>query len=147
MWNEKEAKNTSYEEYLLECTRDQDDIIVFHTIDEFGDIIRYRPNWKAADVDGVFNFFIKKIKSLHQPLYEVIKEIVVEGNEQPSWFYQRLTYLIPKGTPSKGSDFRPITCMSNLYKLITKCVTQVMQLEIEKKGLLAENQLGTVRKV
>ncbi|KAL6120323.1 hypothetical protein NUSPORA_02961 [Nucleospora cyclopteri] len=37
--------------------------------------------------------------------------------------------------------------MSNLYKLTTKCVTQVMQLEVEKRGLLAENQLGTVRKV
>ncbi|KAL6121683.1 hypothetical protein NUSPORA_01372 [Nucleospora cyclopteri] len=125
MWNEKEAKNTSYEEYLLECTPDQDDIIVFPTIDEFGDIIRYLTNYRAAGVD------------------EVLKEIVVEGNEQPIWFYQGLTYLIPKGTPSKRSDFRPITCMSNLYKLTTKCVTQVMQLEVEKKGLLPENQLGT----
>ncbi|KAL6120501.1 hypothetical protein NUSPORA_02765 [Nucleospora cyclopteri] len=147
MWNEKEAKNTSYKVYLLECTPYQDDIIVFPTIDKFGDIIRYLLNWKAAGVDGVFNFFIKKIKSLHQPLYEVIKGIVVEGNEQPSWFYQGLTYLIPKGTPSKWSDFRSITCMSNLYKLTTKCVTQVMQLEVKKRGLLAENQLSTVRKV
>ncbi|KAL6120561.1 hypothetical protein NUSPORA_02689 [Nucleospora cyclopteri] len=37
--------------------------------------------------------------------------------------------------------------MSNLYKLTTKCVTQVMQLEVEKRGLLAETQHGTVRKV
>ncbi|KAL6120503.1 hypothetical protein NUSPORA_02763 [Nucleospora cyclopteri] len=115
MWNEKETKNTSYEEYLLECTPDKDDIIAFPTIDKFGDIIRYLPNWQAAGVD------------------EVIKGIVVEGNEQPSWFYQGFTYLIPKGTPSKRSDFRPITCMSNLYKLTTKCVTQVMQLEVKKR--------------
>ncbi|KAL6120521.1 hypothetical protein NUSPORA_02740 [Nucleospora cyclopteri] len=113
---------------MLECTLDQHDIIVFSVIDEFEDIFRYLSNWKTAGVDGVFNFFIKKIKSLHQPLYEVIKEIIVEGNEQPSWFYQGLTYLIPKGTPSKGSDFRPITYMFNLYKLTTKCVIQVMYL-------------------
>ncbi|KAL6120371.1 hypothetical protein NUSPORA_02907 [Nucleospora cyclopteri] len=80
-------------------------------------------------------------------LYEFIKGIIVEAHEQPSWFYQGLIYLIPKGTTSKGSDFRPITCMSNLYKLTKKCVTQVMQLEVEKSGLLAENQLGNVRKV
>ncbi|KAL6120347.1 hypothetical protein NUSPORA_02936 [Nucleospora cyclopteri] len=85
------------------------------------------------------------MKLLHQPLYEISKEIIV-ANEQPSWFYQDLTYLIPKGMLSKGLDFRSITCMSNLYKLTTKCVTQVMQLEVEKRGLLAENQLGTVRK-
>ncbi|KAL6122253.1 hypothetical protein NUSPORA_00720 [Nucleospora cyclopteri] len=84
MWNEKEAKSPSYEEYLLECTPDQDDIVVFPTIDEFVDIIRYLPNWKAAGVDGVLNLFIKKNKSLHQPLYEVIKGIIVESNDQPS---------------------------------------------------------------
>jgi len=37
--------------------------------------------------------------------------------------------------------------MSNLYKLTTKCVKEVMQLEVERRGLLAENQLGTVRRV
>ncbi|KAL6120498.1 hypothetical protein NUSPORA_02768 [Nucleospora cyclopteri] len=132
---------------MLECTPDKDETIMFPTIDEFGNIIRYLPNWKAAGVDGAYNFFIKRMKSLHQPLCEIIKGIIVEAHEQPSWFYQGLTYLIPKGTPSKGSDFRPITCMSNLYKLTTKCVTQVMQLEVEKRGILAENQLGNVRKV
>ncbi|KAK1349310.1 hypothetical protein LUQ84_001489 [Hamiltosporidium tvaerminnensis] len=37
--------------------------------------------------------------------------------------------------------------MSNLYKLTTKCVTKVVQLEVERRGLLAENQLGAVRGV
>ncbi|KAK1351186.1 hypothetical protein LUQ84_000455 [Hamiltosporidium tvaerminnensis] len=37
--------------------------------------------------------------------------------------------------------------MSNLYKLTTKCVTKVVHLEVERRGLLAENQLGTVRGV
>ena len=64
-----------------------------------------------------------------------------------NWFYTGITYLIPKSEPTKGSDFRPITCMSNLYKLTTKCVIQVLQLIVEKRGLLSENQLGIVRKV
>ncbi|TBU12270.1 hypothetical protein CWI38_0823p0010, partial [Hamiltosporidium tvaerminnensis] len=58
-----------------------------------------------------------------------------------------LAYLIPKGILQRGSDYRPITCMSNLYKLTTKCVTKVVHLEVERRGLLAENQLGTVRGV
>ncbi|KAL6120342.1 hypothetical protein NUSPORA_02941 [Nucleospora cyclopteri] len=37
--------------------------------------------------------------------------------------------------------------MFNLYKLTTKCVTKIMQLEVEKRRLLAENQLETIRKV
>ncbi|KAF7682552.1 Retrovirus-related Pol polyprotein from type-2 retrotransposable element R2DM [Astathelohania contejeani] len=37
--------------------------------------------------------------------------------------------------------------MSNLYKLTAKCMTKVMHLEVERRGLLAENQLGTVKRV
>ncbi|KAL6120511.1 hypothetical protein NUSPORA_02754 [Nucleospora cyclopteri] len=71
MWNEKEGKNASYEEYLLECTPDRNDIIMYPTIDEFGDIIRYLPNWKAAGVD-------KRMKLLHKTFYEINKGIIVE---------------------------------------------------------------------
>lgn len=31
-----------------------------------------------------------------------------------------MTYLIPKGVPKQRNDYRPITCMSNFYKLTTK---------------------------
>jgi hypothetical protein len=63
----------------------------------------------------------------------------MDGLGAEDWFYKEITYLIPKGTPKQGSDFRQITCISNLYKLTTKCVTKVMQLVVEQRGLLAEN--------
>ena len=37
--------------------------------------------------------------------------------------------------------------MSALYKLTTRCVTEVLRLEVERRGLLAENQLGAARRV
>jgi len=77
----------------------------------------------------------------------VIKKICLGNQSESSWFYKGITYLIPKGIPKKGSDYRPITCMSNLYKLTTKCVTKVMQAIVENRDLLTENQLGTVRMV
>ncbi|KAF7684485.1 hypothetical protein TCON_0305 [Astathelohania contejeani] len=76
-----------------------------------------------------------------------MKHICLAGKAQADWFYQGITYLIFKGNPSKGLDFRLITCISNLYKLTTKCVTQVMQLEVMHRVLLADNQLGTVTRV
>ncbi|VDN02790.1 unnamed protein product [Thelazia callipaeda] len=45
--------------------------------------------------------------------------------------------------PGKGSDFKPITSMSNLYKLTMKYVAHVMQLDVAMR-LLAENHLVTV---
>ena len=109
--------------------------------------IKYLPNWKAAGCDGIFNFFIKKCEALHQPLYQIVKEICLDGKMPEDWFYKGITYLIPKGIPESGSNFRPITCTSNLYKLTTKCTTKVIQQLVEKRGLLAENQLGTVKQV
>lgn len=85
--------------------------------------------------------------SLHSHLYNIISKTCVEGLIEEDWYYTGITYLIPKGEPKKGSDFRPITCMSNLYKLMTKCVTKVMQFEIESRDLISENQLGTIRNV
>lgn len=104
-------------------------------------------DWKAAGIDGIYNFFLKKCFSLHGNLYRLAKATCMGEIEGESWFYTGITYLIPKGTPTKGSDFKPITCMSNLYKLTTKCVTQVLQEVVENRGLLREKQLGTVRRM
>ena len=61
----------------------------------------------------------------------------------PSQTGSRGSY-IPHSKPwsAKGSDFRPITCVSNLYKLPTKCAAKVMQLLVEERGLISENKLG-----
>ena len=135
------------DEYLPEHLAGKEAPNFFPTFEEFQEIISYLPNWKAAGPDGIFNFFIKKFESIHRPLYEVIRRICMENAVECDWFYKGITYLIPKGVPSKGSDFRPITCMSNLYKLTTKCVTKVIQGIVEHRELLADNQLGTVRMV
>ncbi|EQB60316.1 hypothetical protein NAPIS_ORF02093 [Vairimorpha apis BRL 01] len=98
--------------------------IIFPAYAEFQDIIKYLPNWKASGCNGIYNFFIKKYVPLHPFIYTCIKEVYLDGKTLESWFYKGITYLIPKGTPTRGSDFRPITCMSNLYKLATKCTTK-----------------------
>lgn len=149
MWNkrEDESNGAGQRKYLVGHLSGEDPLNVFPTFEEFQEIVKWLPSWKAAGNDGIFNFFIKKLESLHFPLFEIIKKICLENQSESEWFYKGITYLIPKGIPEKGSDFRPITCMSNLYKLTTKCVTQVMQAIVENRDLLAENQLGTVRMV
>ncbi|MCB1712129.1 MAG: reverse transcriptase family protein [Candidatus Riesia sp.] len=146
MWNNRDNENVKFDPYIVQQFPGDADV-KFLSADEFFKIISFLPNWKAAGPDGIFNFYIKKMTNIHSYMYEIVRNICIEGKECKSWFYQGLTYLIPKGTPSKGSDFRPITCMSNLYKLTTKCVTEVMQLEVESRQLLSGNQLGTVRRI
>ncbi len=72
----------------------------------------------------------------------MIKDTCLNGKTQENWFYKGITYLIPKGTPESGKDFGPITCMSNLYELATKCVVAVIQLTVEQKSMVLESQMG-----
>ncbi|TBU10069.1 reverse transcriptase, partial [Hamiltosporidium tvaerminnensis] len=139
MWNENDDTVT-YDDYLIPFVSDNHPT-TFPLFDEFVNISNWLPNWKAAGIDGIYNFFIKKLTTLHKYIYDIVKVICLEGKPQADWFYCGLTYLIPKGIPRRGSEYRSITCMSNLYKLTTKCVTKVVQLEVERRGLLAENQL------
>jgi hypothetical protein len=148
MWNVREDEEEDFNEYLLEYVPEEAvPKEVFPSFEEFQEIVKFRPSWKAAGIDGIYNFFIKKLTEAHEDLYRVVKKMSLNGEEQEEWFYTGVTYLVPKGVPEKGSDFRPITCMSNLYKLTTKCATQVLQITVEERGLLADNQLGTVRRV
>lgn len=76
-----------------------------------------------------------------------MKEMCLNKQSKDHWFFLGNTYLIPKEDATKGSDFRPITCMSNIYKLLTKCVTKTLQQIVEERQLLTNNQLGTIRMV
>ncbi|TBU12226.1 hypothetical protein CWI38_0842p0010, partial [Hamiltosporidium tvaerminnensis] len=134
MWN-KNDDTVTYEDYLIPFVSDNHPT-TFPSLDEFVNIINWLPNWKAAGIDGIYNFFIKKLTTLHKYIYDIVKVICLEGTTQADCFYCGLTYLIPKGIPRRGSDYRPITCMSNLLKLTTKCATKVVQIEGAKEQVL-----------
>lgn len=125
MWtkpNKEEEKD--YTDYLLDYIPPGDEETVFPLFQEFQDILKWLPAWRAAGCDGVYNFFIKRCTSIHKHLYEQVKRTCLGNEKAEEWFYRGITYLLPKGIPKVGSDHRPITCMSNLYKLTTKCVTR-----------------------
>ena len=109
-------------------------------------LIERLPNWKTPGVDKVSNFFIKKLTVLHKPLIRLVEKAIACPGECPKWFFSGVTYLIPKvASPEDPSEYRPITCMSNLYKLVTKLVAQEMRSIVKLNGILSENQLGTRR--
>ncbi|KAG0416768.1 LINE-1 retrotransposable element ORF2 protein, partial [Dictyocoela roeselum] len=103
------------------------------------------PNWKATGVDRIYNFFIKSIKSIRKPLIKEIQRLCKTPNQIPDMFFHTLTYMIPKNNNPTDSEFRPISCMSNIYKLITKVLTINLYNILEVNGTISFNQLG-VRK-
>ncbi|GIX64573.1 reverse transcriptase homolog [Babesia caballi] len=115
---------------------------------EFETIIKHTDNWKSPGADGIFNYYIKWLTELHDILHRQTMKVALGEAPLEEWMCRGITYLFPKNdTPTSASQYRPITCMSNLYKITTKCVTEALQREIKIRGLLTENQMGTMRKV
>ena len=77
-------------------------------------------NWKSPGPDCVHNFWIKHLTNLHSRLASQI-QAVVDG-EVPDWLTLGRTVLILKNKTTGAevvTDYRPITCLSNIWKLIT----------------------------
>jgi hypothetical protein len=76
---------------------------------------------------------------------EIIIGMIETPDTIPEWMFEVTTYLIPKKESSDPAEFRPITCMSNLYKVLTKVINKRLQIFCEMNGILSENQMGTAR--
>jgi hypothetical protein len=81
MWEteESEVNKEHFKEYLLEYSPGNLELLSFPTIEEFEGIIKWLSCWKSEGPDRIYNFFRKKIRSLHGHLYGIIKEIFLNG--------------------------------------------------------------------
>nr|XP_027195135.1 uncharacterized protein LOC113789754 [Dermatophagoides pteronyssinus] len=110
-------------------------------------VISNLPLWKATGTDYVFNFYIKKIHVLHTKLKELVYNAIQNPQSIDEQFYEGVTYLLPKRHNTKSpNDLRPITCLSNIYKLISKVATQLLTEFAEVNEIISNNQLGTKRR-
>ena len=138
--------NDINESYNTNRPADANNSFIFPSRDEFTSIVASLDNWKSPGPDGIYNIFIKRIPSLHSTLYTLFRGLASSELVVDKWFYSGITHLIPKNNkPVDGKDFRPITCLPNLYKLFTKMATSVLQLQVEKHSLLTPNQLGAIK--
>ena len=86
MWNSGNHQKENYSEYLREFIPDNTSKVdYFPTFEEFIEIIKYPLNWKAAGIDGVYNFTIKKCASLHASLYRLTRKTCIEKEESEEW--------------------------------------------------------------
>lgn len=94
----------------------------------------------------VYNFFIKKCTALHEKIAETVERTVRVLEKAPQWLYTGTTYLVPKTEkPETAGEYRPITCMTNLYKVVTRLVMQELGDCVDVNKILSSNQLGTIR--
>ena len=105
--------------------------------------IRKMSNWKAPGPDGIRGFWFKKFDSLLPVITSSLKSCLDKG-VVPTWMVKGRTVLIQKDAQrgNVASNYRPLTCLPLMWKLLTGMITEQMYAHLKDNGLLPEEQKG-----
>ena len=96
-------------------------------------------NWTAPGPDGIPGYWLKRFSKMMKPLEEMFSNILDQVCETPDWLVRGRTVLIPKeGSTGKPDQYRLITCLNTMYKLLTGMMTAILMKHVVDKNLLPE---------
>ena len=113
------------------------------TIKKIQKTLRSFPNWKTPGPDGVHGYWLKSFSSMHKYLAEYFHRLM-QGDEISVWMTKGKTVFIQKDQ-DKGtvpSNYRPITCLPIVWKLLASLIADDIYHHLETKSLLPEEQKG-----
>lgn len=104
-------------------------------------------NWRAPGIDGIHNFWYKKLTSIHEKTADLFNQCLKEPSKIPPFMTIGVTYLLPKTTPASRDPalYRPITCLPTIYKLLTSILTDKISDHLDTNNIIAEEQKGSKR--
>ena len=109
--------------------------------------LKKTPNWKAPGPDEVHGYWLKNFKSLHERIAQQIQQCI-NMNQAPEWMTTGKTALMQKDK-SKGnipSNYRPITCLPMMWKLLTGIISDRLYEYLEETNSIPFQQKGCRRK-
>ena len=102
--------------------------------------------WKSAGMDKITNFWLHKFPCTHDLLVNLLSEIMRNPENTPDWLPKGLTYLIPKSKETSNTkNYRPITCLSTIYKLLTSILAERAYSFVESNDIIPTEQKGCKR--
>ena len=108
--------------------------------------IRKRANWKVPGPDGVHGYWIKMLVSMQERIAFHLQSCITRG-EVPDWMTTGRTVLLlkDKSKGDEGSNYRPITRLPLMCKLLAGVVADEIYSHLEENDLLPEEQKGSCR--
>jgi len=74
-------------------------------------------------------------------LTEVITSIIQEPDSAPEWMTEGKTTLVSKkGEENEAKNYRHITCLPTIYKLLTLIITESIDTHITDNDILPHEQ-------
>ena len=104
-----------------------------------------RKNWTAPGIDGIQNFWWKKLKPARREVKRTFEQVKDNNDLIPAWWLSGRTALLPKTKDlTDEKNYRPRTCLNTSYKLITGLAGKYMREHMMENNIWDEGQLGAV---
>lgn len=106
-------------------------------------IIKSLKNKKSAGVDGISNFVIKQcVNELASHITYLCNEVINAGVFPDRLKVARVIPIFKKGKPSEMSNYRPISLLPWLSKVLERIIFNRLYDHLTKNDILAGNQYG-----
>lgn len=128
-----------------EATAEQAEYVI--SMDELATSIRNTHNWKCPGPDNVHNYWYKKFTSVHPYLTAQVNSILQNPERAPDFMLEGRTFIKPKNQDTKNpANYRPITCLPTIYKIITATLCRKIDSHLEANNILSEEQKGCTKR-
>ena len=91
--------------------------------------------------DGIHDFWFKKFTFIHDRL-ELEMNRCLQGAQIPEWMTKGKTTFTQGKKPSPN-NYRPITCLPIMWKILTAQVREEIYYSLTSRGLFPEEQIGS----
>jgi len=77
-------------------------------------------NWKSPGSDQIHNNWLKAFSAAHRHITKNINAVIQEPQKVCDWLTTGITYwLLKSGHGREVRNYRPITCLTTMYKTLT----------------------------
>ena len=111
-------------------------------------VIKKRKNWTAPGIDGIQNYWWKKLEGSWDCLVRVMNSWTKDPTSFSGWLMIGRTVLLSKTIDlSDVQNYRPITCLNTIYKIYTGIIAEYLKKHAMTNNLWDESQMGAREKV
>jgi len=104
------------------------------------DALRTKLNWKAPGRDQIANFWLKQLTATHKHIAVLFNKLI-EEDQILEWLMAGVAFLISKnGNTENPKNYRPVTCLPTIYKLMTSIISRHLQKYVDDENLMPREQ-------
>ena len=95
------------------------------TLEDLKHALKKSSKWKSPGKDKIPNFWLSAFHETHTRLTQLYNLIITDPKQIPQWLVNSITYLLPKSDDTNNpKNYRPITCLTTTYKILTSILTE-----------------------